>query len=175
MPSSVQITGTGELVMLSRRLRAAGGPRLRQNLSRRIRRAAEPLKSDLQRAIRTQPLVSEGRKRNRQGTIPRGGPSPTRRPLRATLAGGVKISVRQGTSPGARVWMDRAALPPDIRSMPWVINDGRVRHPVFGNRSRWATQWARPTGWWTRTVQAGTPHMRAEVERILGDVRRDLE
>ncbi|MFE2046358.1 hypothetical protein ACFXAZ_36650 [Streptomyces sp. NPDC059477] len=175
MPSSVQILGTGQLITLSRRLRAAGGPRLRQNMARRIRRAAEPLKGDLQRAIRTQPLVSEGRKRNRRGVIPRGGPSPTRRPLRATLAGGVRISVRQGASPGARVWMDRAALPPDIRNMPWVINTGRVRHPVFGNRSRWATQWARPAGWWTRTVQAGTPRMQAEVERILADVRRDLE
>ncbi|MEU3346419.1 hypothetical protein ABZ723_15815 [Streptomyces sp. NPDC006700] len=50
-----------------------------------------------------------------------------------------------------------------------------MRHPVFGNRRRWATQWARPTGWWSRTVRAGEPRMRAEVERVLGDVRRDLQ
>ncbi|CAL9665178.1 hypothetical protein SUDANB145_07125 (plasmid) [Streptomyces sp. enrichment culture] len=168
MAGSVQILGTGQLLTLSRRMRTAGGPRLRNNFSRRVRRAAEPLHRDLQRAIRTVELPGPGR-------TERGGPSPTTRPLRATLAGGVRISVRSGAMPGARVWMDKSRLPPDLRNMPWVINDGRVRHPVFGNRRRWTTQWARPTGWWTNTVAAGTPRMRAEVERILGDVRRDLE
>jgi hypothetical protein len=168
MPRSVQILGTGQLLTLSRRLRSAGGPRLQQNLARRLRRAAEPLKGDLQGSITGVQLPGPGRKS-------RGGPSPTTRPLRRTLAGGVRISVRQGASPGARVWMDRARLPADLRNMPWVINDGRVRHPVFGNRKRWVTQWARPSGWWSRPVQAALPRMRAEVERVLADVRRDLQ
>lgn len=168
MPRSVQILGTGQLITLSRRLRAAGGPRLRQNTARRIRRAAEPLQDSLQGAILGVQLPGPGRR-------VRGGPSPTQRPLRASLAGGVRISVRSGASPGARVWMDRARLPEDVRNMPWVIENGRVRHPVFGNRRRWVTQWARPSGWWSRTVEAGLPRMRAEVERVLADVRRDLE
>lgn len=170
MPGSVRILGTGQLITMSRRLRAAGGPRLRSNFARRIRRAAEPLHRDLQQAIRRQPLVSEGRRSGGHG-----GPTPTTRPLRATLAGAVRISVRSSANPGARVWVDKGRLPPDLRNMPWVIDEGRVRHPVFGNRRRWATQWARPSGWWTRTVDAGTPRMRAEVERVLRDVRRDLE
>lgn len=175
MPRSVQILGTSQLTTLSRRLRAAGGPRLQQNAARRVRRAAEPLKGDLQRAIRSQPIVSEGRKPNRRGRIPSGGPSPTTRPLRGTIAGAVRISVRQGSFAGARVWLDRSQLPADLRKMPYVIEDGRIRHPVFGNRRRWATQWARPAGWWSRTVRAGLPRMQAEVQRILTDVRRDLE
>ncbi|MFE9381375.1 hypothetical protein [Streptomyces sp. NPDC006855] len=166
----MQIQGTGQLLTLSRRLKSAGGPRLQRNFTRRIRRAAEPLQRDLQQAIRRQPLVSEGRKAGK-----RGGRSPTTRPLRATLAGGVRISVRTGANPGARVWMDRSRLPHDIRNMPWVIESGRVRHPVFGNRKRWATQWARPAGWWSKTVAAGTPRMQAEVARIVDDVRRDIE
>ncbi|MGX9921790.1 hypothetical protein ACWIG4_18270 [Streptomyces sp. NPDC002248] len=174
MPESVRILGTGQLLTLAARLRAAGGPRLRQNIARRVRRAAEPLQRDLQQAIRTQPMRSEGRTA-RGGRVPHGGPSPTTRPLRATLAGGVRISVRMGAQPGARVWMDKSRLPPDLRNMPWVIEDGRIRHPVFGNRRRWATQYARPSGWWGRTVQRGLPRMRAEVERIRDDVRRDLE
>lgn len=165
MPRSVQILGTGQLIELSRRLRMAGGPRLRQNFSRRIRRAAEPLQKDLQRSIQGVQLPGPGRK-------VRGGPSPTTRPLRASLAGAIRISVRSGANPGARVWVDRSRLPADIKNMPWVIENGRVRHPVFGNRKRWVTQWARPTGWWSRTVQAGMPRMRAEVRRVLGDVRR---
>ncbi|MFJ1581554.1 hypothetical protein [Streptomyces sp. NPDC088182] len=164
----MQIQGTGQLVTLAHRLRAAGGPRLRRNFTRRIRRAAEPLHRDLQQAIRTVNLTGTGRRG-------RGGPSPTTRPLRALLAGAVRISVRAGTQPGARVWTDRSRLPPDVRNMPWVIESGRVRHPVFGNRRRWATQTARPAGWWSRTVRAGTPRMTAEVARIVDDVRRDLE
>ncbi|MYU24015.1 hypothetical protein [Streptomyces sp. SID8352] len=170
MVRSVQILGTGQLVTLSRRLRTAGGPRLRRNTARRIRRAAEPLHRDLQQAIRTQPLASEGRKPGK-----RGGRSPTTRPFRAMLARGVRISVRSGASPGARVWMDWTRLEPKANGVPQQIDEGRLRHPVFDNRKRWATQWARPAGWWTRTVRDGTPRMRAEIERVLDDVRRDLE
>lgn len=167
---SVQILGTGQLIELSRRLRTAGGPRLRANTARRVRRAAEPLHRDLQRAIRTQPLVSEGRKAGK-----RGGPSPTTRPFRAMLAGGIRISVRSGATPGARVWMDFSRLEPGARGVPAQIDAGRLRHPVFGNKKRWANQWARPPGWWTKTVADGTPRMRAEIQRVLGDVRRDLQ
>lgn len=91
------------------------------------------------------------------------------------LAGGVRISVRSGVNPGARVWMDPSRLEPGASGVPWQIEDGRLRHPTFGNKKRWATQWARPSGWWSKTVDAGTPRMRAEVERVLRDVRRDLE
>ncbi len=167
---SVQILGTGQLIELSRRLRQAGGPRLRANTARRVRRAAEPLHRDLQQAIRTQPLVSEGRKAGK-----RGGPSPTTRPFRAMLAGGIRISVRSGATPGARVFMDFSRLEPGARGVPQQIDAGRLRHPVFGNKKRWANQWARPPGWWTKTVRDGTPRMRAEIERVLGDVRRDLQ
>ncbi|MFJ9895238.1 hypothetical protein ACIQPR_18175 [Streptomyces sp. NPDC091280] len=169
MPRSVQILGTGQLLELSRKLRAAGGPRLRANTARRIRRAAEPLQKDLQQAIRTVELPGSGRKG-------RGGPSPTRRPLRATLAGAVRISVRSGASPGARVWLDHSRLPDDITAgVAARIDDGRLRHPTFGNRKRWANQWARPSGWWSKTVQDGTQRMRDEVARVRDDVRRDLQ
>ncbi|WP_406398814.1 hypothetical protein [Streptomyces uncialis] len=163
----VQLTGTGDLLELSRRMRAAGGPRLRQNMSRRVRRAAEPLHRDLQTAIATLPISS-------QGGRSRGGPSPTSRPLRATIAAAIRISVRTGAAPGARVWIDRAALPADLREMPAALNRGRVRHPVFGNRRRWTQQTAPPL-WWDRTVRQHMPRMQTEVTRVLDDVRRQLE
>lgn len=165
---SVQILGTGQLLTLSRRLRAAGGAQLQQNMARRMRRAAEPLQRDLQQAIRTVQLPGSGRR------VP-GGPTPTTRPLRATLAGGIRTSVVQGSSPGARVWMDTSRLPLDLRGMPALIEKGTVRHPVFGNRHKWTSQYARPSGWWSRTVQAGMPAMRDEVARILADIRDSLQ
>lgn len=165
---SVRITGTGQLLELRRRLRAAGGPRLQRNFARRIRRAAEPLHHDLQATMRGLTITSPGRS-------VRGGPSPTTRPLRATIAAAIRLSVRQTTNPGARVWIDKDALPTDLRNMPSVINEGRIRHPVFGNKKRWVNQWARPAGWWDRTVRNGGPRMRAEVSRVLDDVARQID
>jgi hypothetical protein len=164
----VQITGTGQLIELSRRLKAAGGPRLKANFARRIRHAAEPLHSELQSAIRGLAINSQGRKAGK-----RGGPSPTTRPLRATIASAIRISVRTGGNPGARVWIDKDRLPPDLRNMAAVINTGRIRHPVFGNRKRWAQQNATPL-WWDKTVRTHMPRMQREVARVIDDVKRDL-
>ncbi|MGW3427493.1 hypothetical protein ACWDHW_05990 [Streptomyces melanosporofaciens] len=172
MVADVRITNTGSLLELQRRLRAAGHENIRASMQRRIRRAAEPLKDDLQDAIRTLSITSGGRR-----TRP-GGPSPTTRPLRATIAQAIRISVRVAGNPGARVWVDKGALPPDLRTaksdMATVINTGRIRHPVFGNKRRWAQQNAAPL-WWDNTVRAHRGRMEREVAHVLDDVRRRLE
>jgi hypothetical protein len=165
---SVQIIGTGQLIELQRRLRAAGHENMRSSMQRRIRRAAEPLKSDMQQTIRTLPIRSQARK-----VGSRGGPSPTTRPLRATIAAAVRISVRTAGSPGARVWLDKGALPPDLKGMPAALNSGRIRHPVFGNRKRWVQQNTTPL-WWESTVRKHTPRMTAEVARVVDDVRNRI-
>jgi len=165
----IRLLGTGQLLELQRRLRAAGHENLRASMQRRIRRAAEPLRNDLQSAIQTTHIRPPGR------TTRPGGPSPTRRPLRATIAAAIRISVRTtGGTAGARIWIDRSALPPDLVNMPKKINEGRIRHPVYGNRRRWVTQWAQPP-WWDTTVRRHTPRMEREVARIVADVRRRLE
>lgn len=167
---SVQILGTGQLLVLSRRLRSTAGAPVQRNLTRRIRRAAEPLRDDLQSTIRGLPMRSQGR-----ASGSRGGPSPTTRPLRATIASAIRISVRTSSNPGARVWVDKGLLPRDLKGMPQAMNDpsGRIRHPVYGNRRRWANQFVPPL-WWDKTVQRHTPRMRAEVARVLDDVQRQL-
>ncbi|MFD8404668.1 hypothetical protein ACFV1G_08290 [Streptomyces anulatus] len=168
--SSVQILGTGQLLELQRKLRAAGHENIRSSMQRRIRRAAEPLRDDLQSSIRGLSIRSTGR-----GSGKRGGRSPTTRPLRASIAQAIRISVRTGGSPGARVWVDKGLLPPDIpMGVLNRLNEGRLRHPVFGNRSRWAQQTATPL-WWDGPVRKHTPRMTAEVARVLDDVRRRIE
>lgn len=165
MPSDIRVLGTGQLLELQRRLRAASGPRLQQNMARRVRHAAEPLKSDLQDAIRRVPIRG-------QGGSGRSGRSPTTRPLRATIARAIRISVRTTGNPGARIWIDRSALPSDMRALPNKIEDGRWRHPVFGNRRRWVAQYG--AAWWAPTQRRHEPRMRAEMERILNDIERWL-
>ena len=63
----VRILNTGSLLELQRRLRAAGGENIRASMQRRIRRAAEPLKADLQSTMRGLDIRSQGR-----GTRPGG-------------------------------------------------------------------------------------------------------
>lgn len=163
---NVRILNTGQLLELQRRLRAAGDESLRASMQRRIRRAAEPVRDDLQSTVRSLPIRG-------QGGAGRSGPSPTTRPLRATIADAIRISVRTTAGgAGARVWIDRAALPPDMRAMPNRLDEGRWRHPVYGNRRRWAAQYASP--WWSVTIRRHEPRMRAEVARVLDDVERRL-
>ncbi|MFE6482395.1 hypothetical protein ACFVGN_05570 [Streptomyces sp. NPDC057757] len=169
MTGEVRLLNTGSLLELQRRLRAAGGENIRASMQRRIRRSAEPLRDDLQETIRNLVITSQGRSSGK-----RGGPSPTTRPLRATIADAIRISVRTSGSPGARIWIDRARLPDDMKQMPGAINTGRIRHPVFGNRRRWTQQNATPL-WWDNTVRSHRPRMESEVARVLDDIRRRLE
>jgi hypothetical protein len=170
MVGDIRVTGTGQLLDLSRRLRRAGHENIRQSYLRRTRRAAEPLRSDLQDAIRHLVISSQGR-----GSGKRGGPSPTTRPLRATIAAAIRISVRTTGDPGARVWLDRSLLPSDITAgVVNKLNDGRLRHPVFGNKRRWAQQNAN-AGWWDKTVRDHTARITREMERVADDVRRRIE
>jgi hypothetical protein len=167
---NVRITGTGQLLELSRRLRAAGHENIRASYIRRIRRAAEPLRNDLQDVIRGLNITSQGRKGGG-----RGGPSPTTRPLRASIAEAVRITVRTTGNPGARVYLDKGRLPPDIpMGVVNRLNEGRLRHPVFGNRRRWAQQNTTPL-WWDKTIRAHQGRITREVERVADDVRRRLE
>lgn len=171
MPQNIRIIGTGQLIELQRRLRAAGHENIRSSMQRRIRRAAEPLRDGLQDAVRSQPLKSTGRSAGK-----RGGRSPTTRPFRASIARAIRISVRTTGTPGAKVWLDKSLLPPDIPvSAVNQMNDlGRLRHPVFGNKKRWSTQSANQ-GFWDKTVRAHTDRITREVERVTDDVRRRLE
>ncbi|MFF1297921.1 MULTISPECIES: hypothetical protein [unclassified Streptomyces] len=170
MVQDIRVVGTGQLLELQRRLRRAGHENIRSSMQRRIRRAAEPLRDELQDKVRNLDIRSQGR-----GSGKRGGRSPTTRPLRANIAAAIRISVRTGGSPGARVWLDRSLLPPDIPAgLVNRLNEGRVRHPVFGNRRRWAQQNTTPL-WWDKTVRAHTPRITREVERVVDDVRRHLE
>lgn len=169
MVRDIRVTGTGQLLDLAGRLRRAGHENIRQSYIRRIRRAAEPLKNDIQDTLRHMPLTSSGRKG-------RGGPSPTSRPFRASMADAVRLSVRTTGDPGAKIWVDRSRLPADIT--PGVLNQindtGRLRHPVFSNKKRWASQYG-GHGFWDKTVRAHQARITREVERVADDVRRRLE
>lgn len=52
------------------------------------------------------------------------------------------------------------------------LNDGRLTHPVYGNREHWSTQ-EEPSvqpGWFSGPAQDAAPRVRAGIERALEDV-----
>lgn len=164
---SFWITNTQQLAELQRRLHRAGGPQLRSNLNRRIRHAAQPIHRDLQQTARTLRIWGPGSKSGRKR------PKLSGPPLRATIAGSIRLSVTSGG--GAKLWSDPGRLPPGWRTMPKNTNDGHWRHPTFGNKHRggWVSQFATPN-WWFKTIRPHMPRLRSEVEHILKDVERRL-
>lgn len=54
-----------------------------------------------------------------------------------------------------------------------LIDQGRVRHPVFGNREVWRTTDV-PRGWFTTPMQAGKPAARKELVAVFNDLGRTI-
>jgi hypothetical protein len=160
----VRVTNTGQLIDLQRRLRRAGDNNLRRSMQRRIRSAAEPLRDDLKRAVRTAPIRGNGR--GLQGT-----PVSPGRPLRALIAETIRISVNtSGGAAGAKVWSDKGMLPPDLRNMPEKVNSRTWRHPIFGKG--WTSSYSKE--WWAPAISKNAPRMKRRVERVMDDVTRRL-
>jgi uncharacterized protein YbjT (DUF2867 family) len=49
------------------------------------------------------------------------------------------------------------------------LDEGRLTHPVFGDREHWETQAVQP-GWFTGPAEEAAPRVRAELEQALRDV-----
>lgn len=161
----VRIVNTGQLLDLQRRLKRAGNTNLRRSMQRRIRSAAEPLRDDLKRTVRATPIRGNGR--GLQGT-----PVPPGRPLRATIADAIRISVNTtGGGAGAKIWIDKTMLPADMKTMPDNVNSRSWRHPIFGKG--WTSSYSQP--YWAPTVQKHAPKMKKRVEKILDDVKSRLD
>lgn len=59
------------------------------------------------------------------------------------------------------------------RSQGRLIDQGYLRHPVYGNRSVWVTQTV-PGGWFTVPMKAGAPAGRRELIAVFNDVAHDI-
>jgi hypothetical protein len=147
----LEVRGAIQLAALSMRLRAGGesGKGLRRELFAAIQRGTKVVKADVQDSWS-------------QNAPHRGGLS--QRPLRLstrTRAGGKNVGVRivsasrDGYSLGS-------------------IDQGRVKHPVFGNRKAWAVTNIQP-GIITDPQEKAAPAVRAEIVRAIEGIARKVE
>ena len=125
MPVSGAVLGTSgaELRYLAGKLRKAAARDLTRVLKRAQRNAVKPL----QKEIKSEALA----------TLPKRGH------YAAVMAKAVKVSTSGGT-PGkkliVRIYARGKTEERDVKA----INDGRLRHPVFGHRTTWRTTRVRP-------------------------------
>lgn len=149
MPVDLRIVGAEQLADVARRCKEAGDKELRRDLMRGINRSLKPAKA----AVKAAAL----RELPRRGGLNR---------VIATSRIGSR-SRTGGRNPAVFLTGKKAGH--DLRS----VDRGRLRHPVFGNKSVWVTQEIKP-GWWSRTLQDQAPRVRREVVDVLEDVARRL-
>lgn len=135
------------------------GKELVRDLSRELRKVAEPAAAAARAAILSLGSHSEA--------LPG---------LRSTVASRVKVSVRiSGKRPGVRIRVSKAGMPRGFNNAPKRLNSAKGwRHPVFGNRDLWVTQHGKP-GWFDDTVSAFRPAAVLGAARALDKVAKRID
>lgn len=162
-----------DLEQLSRRLKAQDGARVQRRYQRAIGATVPAIEADLQGAVRGVRVTS-----SRGGTANPDRGSRRRRsqgPLRARVAAAIGS---RPTRKGARIYVDAERVDPQYGgSLPRYL-DGelqqwrRWRHPVFGDKERWAQQTGSP--WFFRTIRRHEGRVQQALERAMDDVANDI-
>ncbi|MEV5538476.1 hypothetical protein AB0L13_16595 [Saccharopolyspora shandongensis] len=183
MPARIEIKGTGDFRKAAAELKAAGDGRLRREMGRNMRTAARPAVNAAQDNVRSLKASATGRggggQQRREHAMSRTRSRSERakrtafegRGLRATIARAVRLQMSTGArSASVRIRTQTRFLPEDQRKLPKYMDDGRWRHPVFGNRDRWVTQTARPLGWFDRAMRRHGPKVRDGARKAIDDI-----
>lgn len=144
---STGLEGADQLAELGRRFKVAGNGDLRKELLAGIRTAVK----------RMIPAVQQGA----EDRLPRAGG------LAASVAG-QKFMARTSLASG------KVSLTGSGMKSLTDIDKGKVRHPVFGNRSVWKQQSVTP-GFFSGPIESHLPEVRAEVEHVVASVVKKLE
>ncbi len=130
----------------------ADGKKLRRDLGKELRKAAQPIVLDARSNILALPSSTRGQ----------------RVPLRATIAREVKVQTRwSGNSTGVRIRVGKRKMPRGFKNAPKRLNSGRGwRHPVFGDYETWVQQVGRPS-WFHDATRGHRPEVRKAVLRAM--------
>lgn len=155
MAAVSSVTGGRQLREVSKRLREAGDVDLRKELTSSLKTVPGPIVRDLQEAVRHVHVrglqVPGARTRYTTPSKPKG--------LRERVAQAITSKLTtSGNSPKLTLQAVSARLPESMRNLPRYLDNGSRRpwrHPIQGNRERWAQQEGQP--WWWKTIE---PHLK---------------
>lgn len=139
--------GADALKDLSRQLREVGAKDLRKEMNRGLRSAAKPLIADTRQFARE--------------ILPKQG-GLNEKVARSRF----RVKITTGRDPGVRI----TATGLDAR----LDTQGRIRHPIYGNRKAWVQQKVTP-GWFHVPMRRGAPRVRRELAKVLDNVAKKLE
>lgn len=148
---SLKVRGAGPIRRYARQLRAEG-----KRLPGELRREAERGLAGVEREIRSRAGASVPRRYSRVLV-------PSLRFKRSVQL------VRDGGGIRLTVW----AVSPTGRRALDDLNEGRLRHPVFGDRERWYGQRVRP-GMVTGPFEAGEKEVIKRLTKVRDDLRDRL-
>lgn len=146
--SDFEIRGTHDLATMARRLKAAGRGDLRKELLAGIRESGKKAVPDIRR-VAADTLPKRGGLADKVASQPYS--------VRTSLAlSGAKVSI---VGRGMKELSD--------------IDEGRLRHPVFGDRSRWSQQSVTP-GFFSQTIARRAPAIRDDIEKSMGHIAAEI-
>jgi hypothetical protein len=149
----IKIQGAEEFGVLARRLKVAGDKELRKELYRGIARAVKPLTLSVRASI--------------------GQYVPARYAAQLSTSLRVGTSKQSGRDPGVRLRATAKTPRGKPRNLT-KLNQGVLRHPLYGNRRHWYNQPVRP-GFWDTELQQGAPKVRTELVEAIQTVARKIE
>lgn len=144
-----EVRGAEKFEKVAKALKTAGDKELRKELYSAINRATKPLRANA--------------KKSAERNLPKAG-GLNKRVARA------RMSARRSTgrNPGVKIvakGMEQLAL----------MDQGMVRHPVYGNRKRWVNQPIPDAeGWFSKPMEDGKPEAQREIVHALDDVAKKL-
>lgn len=144
-----------DFVRASKALKAAGDRELRREFNKEVRRAVRPL-TPLTRAAARETLPKSGGLAEIVARAPQ------------------RVQIRTGReTAGVRLVVVKRA-----GGAAWATNEGVVRHPVFGDRSRFVEQKV-PGGWFDETLEkhaptVARPAVAQAVENVLRNIVREV-
>ena len=147
--ADLSITGADKLTKVAKALKQAGDKELSKELYSALNRATKPMRAEA--------------KKSAERRLPRAG-GLNKRVARARMS----TRRRAGKNPGVKIvatGMQQLAL----------MDQGRLRHPVWGNRGRWVNQpIPEAEGWFTEPMQEGKQTAQREIVRSLDQVAKKL-
>jgi hypothetical protein len=152
------MTGAADLQALAKRIRTvADAKQVRRDLTKGLKDGTKPAVALVKTAALALP--------DKPGNKSRG--------LRKKMARVTNVQVRtSGRSAGVRVRLSRARMG-DQAGMARVTNNGKWRHPVYGNRKAWVTQTSRRS-WFDDANRRAAPQVRRAVKATIDDIQKRL-
>lgn len=153
MAGDLEVRGSDEVDALVRRIRThADAKAIRKDLNAGLNRVTKSVREDMKASI---------------------GPSlPSRGGLAALVMSKASLTTAAvaGRSAGVRIKARHRSY--DLKR----LNEGRLRHPVYGNRGAWVEQTAGITpGFLDESFEKSKPELARGISRVIDEIARKVE